>query len=446
MGTYTLKDLSNICKDNAPDDIYFRSDYNECDIIKISVDGFECEFYAAFVFALAYRFESLAKVNKKDCAKFTREAEIGEPVAVFTLDETTCDSLSACDDHKKTLRPSMACVYIDIAAGLAVCSNGHVINVTRVQDVRIIDHRILNFDLLIPRDFAKSAKGREVTVYKNGNDLIAVASGVKSCVLVYGTYPDYKAVLTESAKNETAQAHLVKNARDFKKAAASIAKLTKCEYVFISGMNGDDHITLSAMGDGGEVTRRVALSSCLTFTFANAVKPEDIKIINNAADTLYISSAYTMMFAGANVAGLTQAYYQSDIATPTAEAAKNIATQLTEVYNVYQDFIKPAEPVATVEPAEHVATVEPAEPVATVAPADSIQEEEGIDNAGTLNIATVTPADSIQAEEGIGNADTLNIAPVAPADSIQAEEGIGNADTLNIAPAAHAQIFYIIGH
>ena len=88
VGTYTLKDLSNICKDNAPDDIYFRSDYNDCDIIKISVDGFECEFYAAFVFALAYRFESLAKVNKKDCAKFTREAEIGEPVAVFTLDAT----------------------------------------------------------------------------------------------------------------------------------------------------------------------------------------------------------------------------------------------------------------------------------------------------------------------------------------------------------------------
>ena len=88
VGTYTLKDLSNIGKKNAPDYVYFRSDYNENDLIKISVDSFECEFYAAFVFALAYRFEILAKVNKKDCAKFTREAEIGEPVAVFTLDAT----------------------------------------------------------------------------------------------------------------------------------------------------------------------------------------------------------------------------------------------------------------------------------------------------------------------------------------------------------------------
>ena len=197
VGTYTLKDLSNIGKKNAPNDIFFRSDYNEHDIIKISVDGFECEFYTAFVFVLAYRFESLAKVSKKDCAKFTREAEIGEPVAVFTLDATTCDSLSACDDPKKTLRPSMACVFMDLSAGLAVCSNGHVINATRVQDVSIIDQSILYFDLLIPRDFAKSARGRKVTVYKNGNDLIAVASNVISCALGYGTYPDYKAVLTE---------------------------------------------------------------------------------------------------------------------------------------------------------------------------------------------------------------------------------------------------------
>ena len=36
VGTYTLKDLSNIGKKNAPDDIYFRTDYNENHLLKIS--------------------------------------------------------------------------------------------------------------------------------------------------------------------------------------------------------------------------------------------------------------------------------------------------------------------------------------------------------------------------------------------------------------------------
>ena len=48
-------------------------------------------------------------------------------------------------------------------------------------------------------------------------------------------------------------------------------------------------------------------------------------------------------------------------------------------------------------------------------PADSIEAEEDIDNAYTLNIATASPADSIEAEDDIDNSDTLNIATVAPA-------------------------------
>ena len=200
IGTYALKDLLNIGKKNAPVDVFFRSDYDENKVVNISVDGFECQFAAKCVFDLAYRFENLANVSRKDCAKFTRDANIDTPVAIFTLDATTCDSLSACESPKKTLRPIMACVFIALSAGLAVCCDGYVINVTRLQDVCILDSGVLVNGLLIPRDFAKAAKGREVTVYKNGSDLIAVASNVKSCTLVSGVYPDYKSLLTQTSK------------------------------------------------------------------------------------------------------------------------------------------------------------------------------------------------------------------------------------------------------
>ena len=372
VGSYTLSDLAAMGNTKKAPGVAFRSEYNINNIINISVNGFECSFSASRVFKIARRFEVLAKVSKKNCAIFTRKADSADPVAVFTLDATTCDSLAACDYPRNTLRPALACVFVDLAAGLAVCCDSYVMNVTHIKDVSIINRKsLINGGVLIPRDFAKAAKGCKVSIFKNDLDLIAVASNGNSCTLVRETYPNYKAVFEYTEKKAAAPVRLVKNVRELKKTAAAVAKVAACDVVYISGMTGDEYITLSANGDGGEISRRVALSSGLTFNFATALKVANIKSINNAADTLYISYFNTIIFAGAKVVGLVNPSYDSDNATATAAAAEKIATKLKDFCNVYKEFTAP------------------------VAPADSIQTVETADTADTIHVAPVAPAKNL---------------------------------------------------
>ena len=434
-GVYSFAELAKVgttCK-TAPAGVCFREDYNADELININVDGYECSYPARFAFVIGYKFERLAKVGTKARAAFQRAADHGEPIAVFTLDATTCDSLAACADPRNTLRPALACVFVDLAAGLAVCCDSYIMNVTHIKDVSIFNSKsLINGGVLIPSHFAKAAKGCKVSIFKNDLDLIAVASNGNSCTLVRETYPDYKAVFEYTEKKAAAPVRLVKNVRELKKTAAAVAKVAACDVVYISGINGDEYITLSANSDGGEISRRVALSSGLTFNFATAMKVASIKSINNAADTLYISYFNTITFAGAKVVGLANPSFDPDKATATAAAAENIATKVKCFCNVYKDFtapVVPADSIQTVDTADTADTLN----VAPVAHVDSIQATED-DNADTLNVAPVAHVDSIQTTEG-DNADTLDVAPVAPADSIQATEG-DNADMLNVAPVA----------
>ena len=373
-GVYSFAELAKVgttCK-TAPAGVCFRENYNADELINITVDGFECNFPARFVFVIGYKFERLAKVGAKARAAFLRAADHGEPVAVFTIDATTCDSLAACDDPCNTLRPALACVFVDLAAGLAVCCDSYIMNVTHIKDVSIINRKsLINGGVLIPRDFAKAAKGCKVSILKNDLDLIAVASNGNLCKLVREIYPNYKAVFEYTEKKAAAPVRLVKNVRELKKTAAAVAKVAACDVVYISGKNGDEYITLSANGDGGEISRRVALSSGLTFNFATALKVANIKSINNAADTLYISYFNTIVFAGAKVVGLVNPSYDSDNATPTAAAAEKIATKLKDFINVYKDFTAPA------------------------VSSDSIQVTESTDNADTLDVAPAVPSKNL---------------------------------------------------
>ena len=486
VGSYTLSDLAAMGNTKKAPGVAFRSEYNTDNIINISVNGFECSFYASRVFKIARRFEVLAKVSKKNCAIFTRKADSADPVAVFTLDATTCDSLAACDDPRNTLRPALACVFVDLAAGLAVCCDSYIMNVTHIKDVSIINRKsLINGGVLIPRDFAKAAKGCKVSIFKNDLDLIAVASNGNSCTLVREIYPNYKAVFEYTEKKAAAPVRLVKNVRELKKTAAAVAKVAACDVVYISGMTGDEYITLSANGDGGEISRRVALSSGLTFNFATALKVANIKSINNAADTLYISYFNTIVFAGAKVVGLVNPSYDSDNATPTAAGAEKIATKLKDFCNVYKEFtapVAPADSIQAVDTADTADTIHVVRRrnfasmfnvikvaavlllvfvlrtvstidttadtihVAPVVPADSIQTVDSTDTADTIHVAPVAPADSIQAVDSTDTADTLHVAPVAPADSIKTVDSTDTADTLDIAPAAPAKNLYIIGY
>ena len=438
VGSYTLSDLAAMGNTKKAPGVAFRSEYNTDNIINISVNGFECSFSASRVFKIARRFEVLAKVSKKNCAIFTRKADSADPVAVFTLDATTCDSLAACDDPRKTLRPALACVFVDLAAGLAVCCDSYIMNVTHIQDVSIINRKsLINGGVLIPRDFAKAAKGCKVSIFKNNLDLIAVASNGNSCTLVREIYPNYKAVFEYTEKKAAAPVRLVKNVRELKKTAAAVAKVAACDVVYISGMTGDEYITLSANGDGGEISRRVALSSGLTFNFATALKVANIKSINNAADTLYISYFNTIVFAGAKVVGLVNPSYDSDNATPTAAGAKKIATKLKDFCNVYKEFTAPVAPADSIQTEDTADTADTIH-VAPVVPADSIQTVDSTDTADTLHVAPVVPADSIQTVDTAAPADTIHVAPVVPADSIQTVDSTDTADTIHVAPVVPA--------
>ena len=435
-GIYSLAELAKVgttCK-TAPKGVYFREDYKADELININVDGFECSYPAYKAFELAYKFERLAKVGTKARAAFLRAADHGEPVAVFTLDAVTVENLAACEDPRKGIRPQMQGVFCDIAAGLSCCSDGHALNVARLADAQVMAADDLeNGGVILSRAFAKAAKGCKVSIYKDGANLRAVASNGASCEAVAGRYPNYKAVFSHVDESRTVQ--LNKNAKDLKKTCATVAKTAGCSDVFLSGLNADCYITISANGENGEFSRRVALAAPLTFNFVACCKAENMKCINGSSNTLYIAQSGQIVLTGAKTLSLLSpcCFGDSDL-TQTAAAAYQLTNTGKYNFNIFAAFAAPSESIQAADSTDTADTLN----IAPVAPADSIQEAESIDNADTLNIAPVAPADSIQATESIDNADTLNIAPVAPADSIQEAESIKKADTLNIAPVAPA--------
>lgn len=491
-GVYSLAELAKVgttCK-TAPAGVSFREEYNADEIIIINIDGFECSYPAHRAFALAYKFERLAKVGTKARAAFQRVEDHGEPVAVFTVDNILCDSLAACEDPRKGCRPQMQGVYIDFAAGLACCCDGYALNASRLVDAQVFNADALAFGgVILSRAFIKGAKGCEVSIYKDGATLRAVASNGASCHEIPERYPNYKNVF--SHVDESAPVRFTKNIRELKKTAAAVAKAAGREYVCMSGYSGDDFIVISAQGDGGEITRRVALAERLAATFAVACSAVLLKTINNAADTLYIAQDDSLIFMGAKCVALLAPCDGGEVMTATATAAEKVKTNHEYNYNVFTDFAGHVAPVEDVtednDNAGHVAPVEDVteggDNAGHVAPVEDATE--GGDNAGhvaprriwsdwlkvaavlllafviravstnesnaavvdveplqaveildTLDVAPSAPADSIQATEGDDNADTLDVALAAPADSIQATEGSDNADTLDIAPAA----------
>ena len=480
-GIYSLAELAKVgttCK-TAPAGVYFREEYNADKLFYINVDGFECSYPARRAFALAYKFERLAKVGTKARAVFQRADEHGEAVAIFTVDAVLCDSLAACEDPRKGCHPQLQGVYIDLAAGLACCCDSFALNVSRLVDAQVFNADALTFGgVILSRAFIKAAKGCELSIYKEGGTLCAVASNGASCHEIPERYPNYKSVF--SHVDESAPVRFAKSIRGLKKTAAAVAKAAGCEYVCLSGYNGDNFITISAQGDGGEITRRVALAERLAATFAAACSAVRLKTINNAADTLYIAQNDSLVFAGAKCVAMIAPCDKKEILTTTATAADNETTQLECNYNAFAAFAAPVEDVTEdSDNAEHVAPVEDvtedsdnAEHVAprrvwldwlkvaavllfavvirSVSTSDSnaaapstnsraavvdVKPLQAVEILDTLDVAPVAPADSIQATEDTDNADTLDIAPVAPADSIQTTGG-DNADTLNVAPVA----------
>ena len=492
-GVYSLSELAKVgttCK-TAPAGVYFREEYNADKLFYINVDGFECSYPARQAFALAYKFERLAKVGTKGRAVFQRADEHGEAVAVFTVDALLCDNLAACEDPRKGCHPQLQGVYIDLAAGLACCCDSFALNVSRLVDAQVFNADAFTFGgVTLNRAFIKNAKGCEVSIYKEGGTLCAVASNGASCHEIPERYPNYKSVF--SHVDESAPVRFIKNICGLKRTAAAVAKAAGCEFICISGYNGDNFITISAQGDGGEFTRRVALAERLAATFAVACSAVRLKTINNAADTLYIAQNESMVFAGAKSVAMIAPCDKKEILTTTATAADNETTQLECNYNAFAAFAAPVEDVTEDnDSAEHLAPVEDvtedSDNAEHVAPVEDVTEDndnaehvapvedvtEGNDNAEHVAprlfwldwlkvaavlllafvIRSVSTSDSnaaapstnsraavvdVKPLQAVEILDTLDVAPVAPTDSIQATEGNSEADTLDVAPVAPA--------
>lgn len=376
-GIYKLSELAKVgtTSKTAPKAVFFCSDYNADNIITLSVDDFNCSFPACQVFRLAHRFEILAKVGAKDRAVFTREAARGELVAVVSLDAATVEDLKACED-KKGIRERMKGVFIDVAAGMSCCSDGRALNVSRLADAQAFALDALNYGgVILPRDFAKAAKGCKISIYKDNKELFAVASNGAACNAISGYYPNFKGVFSHVDASRAVR--LKKNICALQKAAVTVAKTTNNNEVFISGLNTDQFITVSANGEGGEISRRVALSSPLTFNFATVCEATELKKINSAVNAFYIALSGNFAFIGEKtISMLCHRFFEN--VTPTAEAAAQFADPGDCELNIFTAF------AATVAPAE-----------------DAVKEDN--------NAATVTPAEDAAKEDN-----NAAVAPVAP--------------------------------
>ena len=344
-GIYSLAELAKvgtICK-TAPEGVSFRKEYKADDLIHITVDGFECSYPARLSFELAYKFERLANVESKERAVFKRAEDYGEPVAVFTLDAVTVENLAACEDPREGFRPPLQGVFCDIAAGLSWCCDGHALNVARLADAQVMAaDELENGGAILSRAFAKAAKDCKVSIYKDGANLRAVASNGASCEAVAGLYPNYKTVFSHVDESRPVQFN--KNAKDLKKACSTVAKTAGCANVFLSGLNADSYITVSANGKNGEISRRVALSDPLTFNFFACCKAANMKCINGSSNTLYIAQAGQIVLTGKKSLSLLSpcSFGDSDL-TQTAAAAYQLTNQGKYNFNIFAAFAAPAD-------------------------------------------------------------------------------------------------------
>ena len=343
-GIYKLSELAKVgtTSKTAPKGVFFRSDYDADKIINLSVEDFICSFPACQVFRLAHRFEALAQVAAKDRAMFTREAARGELVAVVSFGAATVEDLKACAD-KKSIRERMKGVFIDVAAGMSCCSDGRALNVSRLVHAQAFDLDALNYGgVILPRDFVKAAKGCEISIYKDNEEIIAVASNGATCNAIPGYYPNFKGVFSHVDASRAVQ---FKNIRALQKAAMAVAKTTNNNKVFISGLNSDQFITVSANGEGGEISRLVALSSPLTFNFAIKCEATELKKINSAVNAFYIALSGNFAFIGKKtISGLCHHFFEN--ATPTAEAAAQNADPGECILNIFEAFAAFVAPVA----------------------------------------------------------------------------------------------------
>lgn len=104
--------------------------------------------------------------NEMRAAAFQRAADHGEPVAVFVVDNVLCDSLAACEDPRKGIRPQMQGVFVDLSAGLAACCDGYALNVSRLVDAQVFNADALDIAPVASSDSIQGAESTAAAVLR----------------------------------------------------------------------------------------------------------------------------------------------------------------------------------------------------------------------------------------------------------------------------------------
>lgn len=133
---------------------------------------------------------------------------------------------------------------------------------------------------------------------------------------------------------------ILKNVRGLKKAAAKLAKANQVNTVAIFGVAGENCITIAAKNCdlNSDDTIKIELQNTLNITFCKDIAIDNIKAINNIANTIYINSDGYFVFAGSNYISLANIMNidLSERAAAGAFAREN-ATELNCNYNILRD-------------------------------------------------------------------------------------------------------------
>ena len=337
-GVYSLNELVK-GKTKTGEKIDLSSDVNEIKY-NINIDSFSCTFAASAVFALAAKFEKLAKIGAKNKTLFSKSDNNGELVATFEVEKKAIESVAACDPL--SAYAAFNGVFIDLLNKNFVCTNGNIININRLQSVNIlvssaIDKSIYKSykcgGIIVPLNFIKKAIGK-LSLYKDNNNFYIVAESGISAVCKSVLYPNYFDVFNLI---DTNSCMILKNVRTLKKAAAKLAKANQVGTVSIFGVAGENCITIAAKNRAlkSEDTIKIELQNTLNITFCKDIAIENIKAVNNIANTIYLNRNESVVFTGTNYISLASITDVDQGERPEAGAfARNNATKLNCNYNI----------------------------------------------------------------------------------------------------------------
>ena len=223
---------------------------------------------------------------------FSKSSNNGELVATFEFEKKAIESVAACDPL--SAYAAFNGVFIDLLNKNFVCTNGHIININRLQAVNIlVPSAIDKFSyksykcggIIVPLNFIKKATGK-LSLYKDNNDFYIMAESGISAVCESVLYPNY---LDRFNLIDTNSCMILKNVRTLKKAAAKLAKANQVNTISIFGIAGEKYITIAAKNRAlnSEDTIKIELQSTLNITFCKDIALENIKAVNNIANTIY---------------------------------------------------------------------------------------------------------------------------------------------------------------